>query len=123
MEPSITIRIKGDRESFAPGELLRGAIAWQSTDALNPAELSVLWHTEGKGDQDSGIVHFEEVALDDRLEHLFEVKLPLLPLTYHGELLKIHWTIRVRVDKRWSRDPLFELPFEIRATDSAPVTT
>jgi hypothetical protein len=46
------------------------------------------------------------------------VTLPVLPLTYHGDLLKIHWTVRVRLPRRWGRDVLFEMPFTVRAVSS-----
>ena len=118
MEPTITIRLEGGRETFAPGETLRGTISWQPADSPARAELSVLWFTEGKGDRDSGVAHFEEVTLDGRGDHGFEIHLPLLPLTYHGELLKIHWTVRVRLDRKWRKDPVFELPFEMIAAES-----
>jgi hypothetical protein len=118
MEPTITIRLEGGRVTFAPGETLRGTLSWQHSESPTHAELSVLWLTEGKGDRDYGIAHFEEITLDSRGEHAFETHLPLLPLTYHGELMKIHWTVRVRLDRKWRRDPVFELPFELVAVES-----
>ena len=116
METGITIRLEGGRSEYAPGDALEGTVAWDAPGASQEsAELSVLWYTEGKGDQDSGVVHFEEFALDGRREHAFSAELPLLPLTYHGQLLKIHWIVRVRTGSGRNRNVRFQLPFTMRA--------
>ena len=118
METGITLQIEGGREEFGAGERLRGSLTWTQSAGEGAAELSALWYTEGKGDKDTGIAHFEEFPLDSRREKRFEVELPLLPLTYHGELLKVHWVIRVRVDRKQAKDLLLELPFVLR--DASP---
>ena len=73
-------------------------------------EFSVLWFTEGKGDEDLGVHHFESIARDSGevfqtlLHELdtsqmipFHVALPPSPLSYYGKILKIHWCVRVRL--------------------------
>ena len=71
--------------------------------AARSIELSVLWHTSGKGTEDMGVVHFRTWKQDDgTLEGMpnpntFNVKLPLTPWSYDGELIKIHWLVRVRM--------------------------
>ena len=121
METGITFRLDGDREQFSPGDTLGGVVTWDANVFGDRAELSVLWNTEGKGDQNSGIAYFEEIALDSLGEHRFQVKLPLLPLTYYGQLLKIHWTVRLRVDRRHGTDFLLEIPFVMRTAAPAAV--
>jgi hypothetical protein len=65
-------------------------------------EASVLWYTEGKGDEDMGVHYFERhVAIDKTKEDLrelrsFKVPLPNSPLSYHGEMIEIRWCVRVR---------------------------
>jgi len=116
MEAGITITLEGGRGEYAAGDALKGTVAWDSPGSSeDSAELSVLWYTEGKGDQNTGVVHFEEFALDDRRKHPFSAELPLLPLTYHGHLLKIHWLVRVRTGSGRNRNVRFQLPFVMRA--------
>ncbi len=117
MEAGITITLEGGRKEYAAGDALKGTVAWESPGASeDAAELSVLWYTEGKGDQNTGVVHFEEFALDDRRKHTFAADLPLLPLTYHGHLLKIHWLVRVRTGSGRNRNVRFQLPFIMKAS-------
>jgi len=52
--------------------------------------------------------------------HRFSVRLPLLPLTYHGHLLKIHWVIRVRMDLRRGADVVVDEPFNLYSRDRLP---
>jgi hypothetical protein len=118
METGITFELEAGREEFAPAEALRGVVSWESANPEDRAELSVLWYTEGKGDKDTGLAHFEEFKLDSQNEHRFEIALPLLPLTYYGELLKIHWVCRLRVDRKASQDLVLDLPFVLRAAAS-----
>jgi hypothetical protein len=114
LEEGVTLRIDHDRDTFAPGEVLKGSLAWDRSVGEGVSELSVLWFTEGKGDRDTGIVHFEENPIRPGGEHRFEIELPLLPLTYYGELIKIHWVLRVRVDRARGQDLLIELPLVLR---------
>ena len=62
-------------------------------------ELSVLWHTSGKGTEDMGVVHFRGWKQNDAMPNpnTFSMKLPLTPWSYDGELIKIHWLVRVRM--------------------------
>lgn len=70
---------------------------------LQAVEASVLWFTEGKGDEDMGVHFFERRvpadAEDRDLRQLrsFAIELPNSPLSYDGEILQIHWCVRVRV--------------------------
>ena len=67
---------------------------------VTSVEISVLWHTEGKGDEDFG-VHFFERRTPETHEQLlgpahFSIRLPASPLSYDGRILKIRWCVRVR---------------------------
>lgn len=119
MEPLISIRLEGGRRQFRPGEQLR---CDYQLDAVDPADLqavevSVLWHTEGKGDEDLGVHFFERLVPGDRvgenpcaLRRLTTV-LPNSPLTYAGVIVKIRWCVRVRAFLRRGKDVFFEQPF------------
>ena len=59
----------------------------------------MLWQTEGKGNTDLGVLLHRVIAEDGigaREAHAFEARLPLLPLSYTGTLIKIRWLVRVR---------------------------
>jgi hypothetical protein len=82
-------------------------------------EASVLWYTEGKGDEDLGL-HFFERRLpadtaDSDLRELrrFQTRCPNSPLSYDGDLVKIRWCVRVRVFLPRGKEVFFELPFQL----------
>ena len=58
--------------------------------AVRAAELSVLWYTAGKGEEDMAVHHFERLVdeparpLDLRVPHRFATVLPASPLSYDG---------------------------------------
>jgi hypothetical protein len=116
-EPRGSIRL--EKDAYRPAELLAGA--FQITgDPLEryTIELSVLWRTEGKGDEDLGVILFQEwtqgeVPFDFRAPQEFTVELPRSPLSYDGVLVKIHWLARVRL--RWPSESevIAEEPFRL----------
>ena len=94
---------------------------------LSAIEASILWMTEGKGDEDMGIHFFErrvpaDAELGDlRPLHTLHSVLPNSPLSYRGELLDVRWYVRVRVFLHNGRDFFVEQPFELR-TDATTVS-
>jgi hypothetical protein len=121
IEPLISLGLRNPRPVYQPGERL--AFEYQ-VDAVGPGELSaveasVLWYTEGKGDEDLGVHFFERrVAADAEDGDLrplrqVEVVLPNSPLSYAGVILKIRWCVRVRIFLRRGKDVFFEQPFQL----------
>ncbi len=119
MEPLISIRLRDQRRPYQPGDELH---CEYQLDAVDPAEVqsieaSVLWHTEGKGDEDMGVHHFERIAPSESDPHdvrslrLLRTVLPNSPLTYPGVTLKIRWCVRVRAFLRRGKEVFFEQPF------------
>lgn len=53
-----------DDATYAGGSLLRASwrIRGVPLDALHSLEVSVLWHTEGKGDEDLHVHHFQRLS-------------------------------------------------------------
>ena len=89
--------------------------------AIDRAELSILWHTVGKGDEELhvhdffGVPHFNIV--EDRLE-TFRTELPVAPLSYVGKLITIRWCARLRI--LWDRnDIVTEQPFYLTSATPA----
>ncbi len=101
---NILIRIDGTKRTYQPGDCLSGnyLIEANSPDSIQAAELSILWHTEGKGDEDLAVHHFDRVSVetepnwDPRGPRRFSTVLPKSPLSYDGVIVKIRWRIRIR---------------------------
>jgi hypothetical protein len=117
----VSIKIDQRPMAHAPGEMLNGEYQIDAVEAteLNAVELSVLWYTEGKGDEDLGVHHFERRTDEDEdptpLTELrkFSVALPGSPLSYEGVLIKLRWCVRVRVFLKTGRNYFAELPFRL----------
>jgi hypothetical protein len=130
-DPRREVRVRAvfDRASkaYAPGDTvcIQYAVEGLGADAIEGVERSVLWYTEGKGDEDLGVVSFERIGFggesslpwkrlaavgmrqDTRPEASaapsplaagsLAVRLPVSPLSYEGLLVKVSWCVRVRV--------------------------
>jgi hypothetical protein len=127
MEPLISIRILNQQYPYQPGQVLQCEYQLDAVEAhdVHSVEASVLWHTEGKGDEDMA-VHFFERRLpadvedrDLRALHTFSTTLPKSPLTYAGVIVKLRWCVRVRMFLRGGRAVFFEQPFELGSVPAA----
>jgi hypothetical protein len=105
-------------EALFPGETLSGsyAITGIGADDLRAVEVSVLWQTVGKGDENLGVHYFwrreARVGPDDIAVGTWSVVLPRSPLSYHGVLFRIVWLVRLRVfvrGKDFSEEQEFQL--------------
>jgi hypothetical protein len=82
-------------------------------------EVSVLWHTEGKGDEDLHVHHFHRLGEQQiRRVGLAEPQsirctLPATPLSYHGRLISVRWCIRLRLFLAKGREIVAEQPFHL----------
>jgi hypothetical protein len=119
MEPLISIQLFGNEPFYRPGDELR---CDYQIDAVSQAELqaieaSVLWFTEGKGDEDMGVHFFERRVPTDGddgdLRHLrsFRCILPNSPLSYQGTIIQIQWCVRVRAFLSRGRECRLDHPF------------
>jgi len=88
-------------------------------------EASVMWYTEGKGDEDLNVHHFRRWSdaqlkeLDLGRSHGFQCALPLTPLSYEGTLVRIRWCVRLRLFCTVGRDSVAQVPFQL-ISDVAP---
>jgi hypothetical protein len=93
-------------------------------DSLTAIEISVLWYTEGKGDTDLHVHHFQRLeeeqirrsGLAD--EHSLACLLPPTPLSYHGRLIRLRWCVRMRLFLTDGREIVTEQPFYLVAPRS-----
>lgn len=103
-EPRVRICFDGNGRAYCPGETLSGQYYLESVplDEVRAIEVSVLWFTEGKGDEDLAVHHFRRIAVENPAVELrqpgrFSTVLPPSPLSYSGAIFKIRWCVRVRV--------------------------
>lgn len=120
-EPRVTLRLLSDSRTYVPGSLLLAEYRFDLPQPRNlkAIETSVLWYTEGKGEEDLG-VHFFERKLPEELRELdwprslqFETSLPRSPLSYDGVIVRVHWCARVRVFLSRGRQMIAEQPFKL----------
>ena len=121
MEPLISLQILGANRAYSPGDVLRFEFQIDAVemDELQAAEVSVMWFTEGKGDEDLGVHFFKRFVRasvsDGDLRQLqkLETVLPNTPLSYSGVIVKICWCVRVRIFLRRGKEFYFEQPFQL----------
>jgi hypothetical protein len=126
-ESNLQILLDDDRAEYQPGAMLSGAYGLEQADGVDiqRIEASVLWFTEGKGDEDLGVHFFEEVEatpeepIDPAIPRKFATPLPLSPLSYDGFIIKIRWCVRVRMKLAGSEELLAEAPFQLGKVTSA----
>ena len=117
------IRLKLDEPSahYQPGDRLIGRYMVDGTQpwAVRAAELSVLWYTAGKGEEDMAVHHFERVVgepsrpLDLRVPRRFTTMLPASPLSYDGQIVKVCWCVRLRLFLSQGQESIAEAAFRL----------
>jgi hypothetical protein len=117
--PVIRITFDSPASHYRPGERLAGRYLAEGMPA-RPAralELSVLWYTAGKGEEDMAVHHFERHVdeptrpLDLRVPRRFTTVMPMSPLSYDGVIVKVCWCVRVRVFLPQGQEAVHEVPF------------
>jgi len=116
----VIVELENPRPVYHPGEVLgaRYRLVAEEPCDVRAIELSVLWHTEGKGDSDLGVHFFEKIELpeverrDCDKPRRLSTNLPRSPLSYDGFLLKIIWSVRVRMLRDRGMDLAGEVPFQ-----------
>jgi hypothetical protein len=123
-EPLVSLSFFQKQRVFSPGAVLSGEF---QIDAVRPeqlaaVELSVLWYTEGKGEEDLDVHYFERRERDGDgppLLHVlrrFETVLPGSPLSYQGAIVKINWCVRVRLYLTGEQEYVEDFPFHLGET-------
>lgn len=119
--PHVRLQLDRDVKLFRPGEPLTGRFFIDSPQSmpLRAAELSVLWYTAGKGEEDLAVHYFERFAadggspLDLRTPRRFHVPLPRSPLSYDGAIVKICWCVRLRLFLPRGQESVTETSFRL----------
>ena len=119
--PVLTLSLDESRRVFRPGETLSGQYRIDAPVGGEPqaAETSVLWYTEGKGDEDMAVHFFDRMSSDEqayvdlRQSRRFSTVLPSTPLSYDGVIVKIRWCVRLRVFLTRGKQLVEERPFQL----------
>src|SRR5262249_42793026 len=120
-DEAVIIRLDREQPAYQPGETLTGSfrINLDPTHDLRSIEWSILWYTEGKGDEDLGVHFFEKVTasvdmqIDLREIRRFSTRLPLSPFSYDGIIVKIRWCVRVRLVETDRKEIVADAPFQL----------
>jgi hypothetical protein len=127
IEPLLSLCIVGPNRTFAAGDEL---VCEYQIDAVEPADIqaveaSVLWYTEGKGEEDLGVHFFERRLPSDaeqgdlRPMRRLRTRLPNSPLTYRGAIVSVQWCVRLRLFLRRGREFVIEEPFTLGSVPAA----
>lgn len=114
--PAPVVSMQFDRADrrYEPGTecLVHYRIDNLGDEPLLAVEHSILWYTEGKGEEDLG-VHFFERIEEPSGGGSFGGRLPASPLSYEGVIVKVRWCARVRLFFRGTRDFVSEHVFDV----------
>jgi len=119
--PAVTIRFDRNGSVYRPGETLSGEFRLLSVmpGEVKAIEVSVLWYSEGKGDEDLAVHEFWRLnvedgdSIDPRRPERFSTTLPNSPLSYQGLIVKLHWCVRVRAFLRRGREVVGQKAFRL----------
>ena len=95
---TLTIQLEQDKTAFRPGDVVAGTIRWQLNNQVKQVELRLLWYTQGKGDEDVGLidtVSFDQPGLSD--QRAFRFTLPNGPYSFSGSLISLTWALELSI--------------------------
>ena len=119
--PRLRLQLDDRPRAYQPGGMLTGRFSVEGIlpGAVRAIEVSVLWQTEGKGEEDLSIHYFERIEpqddapIDLHQPRRFNTVLPNSPLSYDGLIVKIGWRVRVRVFVSRGKDLADEVMFQL----------
>ena len=113
---------------YKPGETISGQYRVIASDpaSVKAIELSILWVTSGKGEEDLTVHHFQREASDAWPLNLteprrFNTELPYGPLSYQGAIFRICWLVRARVLMRRGKELVEDQPFQLGSVPAVPL--
>jgi hypothetical protein len=90
----IRIETRDGVTAFRPGDEVAGTVRWRLDQPPRSLDLRLFWYTQGKGDQDVGVVEnlpFAEPGLEG--SRSFRFRLPAGPFSFSGKLISLLWAI------------------------------
>jgi hypothetical protein len=79
---------------FRPGDVVEGVVTWDLRQPPPHVEVSLAWHTEGRGSRDGSAVatvRFDDPPSQDARP--FRLTLPASPFSCSGTLVSICWQV------------------------------
>ncbi|MDO5682414.1 MAG: sporulation protein [Propionibacteriaceae bacterium] len=100
-------------EPFVVGQSVYGVATWDPVGVTRGRAfiITVGWRTEGRGDTDTGVIATFNIPFTSGQPTTvttfpFQFQLPPDgPVTYHGKLLRVLWSVTARVDVSLAIDP------------------
>ena len=125
-QPAVRLSLCNDDGIYRAGSELTAIwrISRIPLEEIQGLEVSVLWSTEGKGDEDLHVHHFHRISENQSRrggissEHFIECDLPATPLSYHGRLISLRWCVRLRMFLANGREIVSEQPFYLVSSNS-----
>ena len=122
--PDVTVHFCSAARQYEPLDSIqvRYDVDLPSGQVIRAVERSIVWYTEGKGEEDIGVHIFERLidrATADAATGSFRGRLPASPLSYEGVIVKIRWCVRVRLFFDAGRDFVSEHVFELGRVPAA----
>lgn len=106
--------------SVAPGKVLEGRVKARTESGKAPRGLVVVagWRTEGRGRRDAHDAVTVRLDAGGGAEWPVdgEVRIPIPaegPVSFDGELVRIVWELRIRLDIPWGRDETLARVFRV----------
>lgn len=114
---------------YEPGDAVRAELLLPGSIAgsLRSIELSLVWFTVGKGDEDLYVSQFQRHQISPAKGKpgvspwLLEANLPASPLSYNGRAVKVCWAVRARLFDKSGKVSLIEQPLRLGEVAQAPV--
>lgn len=122
-QPALNVALCREDGNYPAGGVLRATyrVSRVPVDHLDRMEVSVLWYTDGKGDEDLQVQFFQSIdradllTVDPTKPQMLECQLPATPLSYHGRLVSVCWCLRVRLFMVDGKEIVTEQPFHLVA--------
>jgi hypothetical protein len=122
--PSVTVHFCSADRRYEPHDSIqvRYEVDLPPGQVARAVERSIVWYTEGKGEEDIGVHFFERLtdrANAEAATSSFGSRLPESPLSYEGVIVKIRWCVRVRLFFDAGRDFVSEHVFDLGRVPAA----
>lgn len=92
----LELKTRDGRTHFAPGETITLDLEWDLAQRPERLELCLLWHTEGKGDEDGEVEARESIDTNEaRGKRSIQIPVPRRPYSFVGKLISLRWFLEL----------------------------
>jgi hypothetical protein len=95
----LQVEMRDGVTAYRPGDEVAGTARWRLDLPPRAVEVRLFWYTQGKGDQDVGVVDVLKIdgaGIED--SRPFQLRLPAGPYSFSGKLISLLWAIEVVAD-------------------------